>query len=310
MTIYVKILYYFAMNTELILEQISHETEARPFSIHHTFVGEENTNALYLHCHPEAEFFYLEEGAVTFCVENLIYELHAGDGMFIPPKLAHNANKELGMACRYSAVVFSVDWLAGYLGGTGNLYTNALLINRYDSVCSFRKERKEDALMLQRLDNFRAYMGMPIQSYEMKLLGELMISLQELYNSVLVKLPYEAKADAGKEGVQRAVEYINQSYGDNLSLARLAKCAGYSESYFCHRFKAVTGYTPFSYLNRVRIIKAAERLVLTDDKITGIALKCGFENISYFNRVFRKQMEMAPSEYRASGRQNREASTL
>ncbi|MBP5281493.1 MAG: helix-turn-helix transcriptional regulator [Lachnospiraceae bacterium] len=304
------LLYYLAMNMKSEhLEKVNHETAARPFSIHHTFVGPENTNALYLHCHPEAEFFCLAEGQLSFYVEDRIYELHGGDAIFIPPNLTHNAFKAPGESCDYDALVFSLEWLSGYLGGEGNLYVNTIQKNRMDSVIVYRGTRKEDGEALRRLSHYKEYAALPIHRYEMRLLGEIMISLQEIYDAVSEHLSYNEKTDASKEGVRRGIDYLMLHYDENISLSELVDSSGYSESHFCHRFKAITGFAPFAYLNRIRVIKAAERLIISDDKITKIAADCGFDNISYFNRVFRKQMEVSPGEYRQAGRLGREHKT-
>lgn len=288
------------MGRNALLENVNHETAARPFSIHRTFVGGENGNALYLHCHPEAEFFYLEEGEVCFFIEEQCHELQAGDAMFIPPNLVHRADKADGVPCRYSALVFSLDWLSGYLGGEGNLYVNFLMDHRFESIQTFRSEDDANAEILRRLSRFREYASLPIQEYELRLLGELMISVQEIFNAVSKEMRYNEKTDAARLGVQRGIDYVMSHYGEEITLDALVESSGYSESHFCHRFKEVTGYTPFAYLNRVRVIKAAELLFTTRDKITQIAGSCGFDNISYFNRVFRKQMGMTPGEYRGA----------
>ncbi|MBR6477906.1 MAG: AraC family transcriptional regulator, partial [Lachnospiraceae bacterium] len=280
------LLYYFAMKTKMDhLEKVNHETAARPFSIHHTYVGAENTNALYLHCHPEAEFFFLDEGELSFCVQDQVWELHGGDAVFIPPNLTHNASKALGTTCSYDALVFSMEWLSGYLGGEGNLYVNTILRNRVESITIFRKEDPASKDMLHRLSHFREYADHPIHRYEMKLLGEVMISLQEIYNAVSDQMSVHEKTDVSREGVQKGIDYLMLHYSEDVTLAELVVSSGYSESHFCHRFKAVTGYAPFAYLNRIRVIKASERLITSDDKITNIAADCGFDNISYFNRV-------------------------
>lgn len=285
-----------------ILEKVAHETQARPFSIHHTHVEGDNTNALYLHCHPEAEFFYLEEGELSFSVEDRNYILRAGDAVLIPPQLVHHASKVLGEECTYGALVFSVEWLSGYCGKEGNLYLNTLLKMPYDWIRVFRAGEPEDAEMLRRLSHFADYRGMPLEQYEMKLLGELLISFQEIYNAVLEKMRYNDKIDVLQENLQKGIAYVNAHFREALSLAELAEAAGYSESHFCHRFKEVTGYTPFAYLNRIRVIKASEELLTTEDKITEIAGRCGFDNISYFNRVFRREMGVSPGEYRRGAR--------
>ena len=287
------------------LEKVNHETAARPFSIHHTYVGGENTNALYLHCHPQAEFFCLEEGELKFYVEEQEITLHSGDAIYIPPNLVHHADQELGSACSYDALVFSMEWISGYLGDEGNLYGNMLQKYRTESITVFRRDNKDHGESLKRLWHFKDYAGRPIHVYEMKLLGEIMISLQEIYNALSEKLSLLDKGDASREGVQKVIDHLLSHYGAEQTIGGMAAVSGYSESHFCHRFKAVTGYAPVAYLNRIRVIKAAERLIISDDKIAQIAADCGFDNISYFNRVFRNEMGMAPGEYRLTGRQGR-----
>ena len=287
------------------LEKVSHETAARPFSIHRTFVGGENPNALYIHCHPEAEFFFLEEGNVSFCVENENFDLCGGDAVFVPPYVTHNADKEPGKACRYNALVFSLEWLSGYAGGEGNLYVDTLLENRMESLMVFRHGDAGHKEVLERLSHFKTYADLPIHQYEMRLVGEMLMNLQEIYNAVTEKIMKREKTDASREGIRKAVDYLMRHFDEHISLDLLAEQSGYSESHFCHRFKTVTGYAPVAFLNRVRVIKATERLIISDDKITKIAADCGFDNISYFNRVFKGQMEMSPGEYRSRGKQHR-----
>jgi len=285
-------------------ENVDHETSARPFSIHHTYVGIDNTNALYLHCHPEAEFFYLEKGTLSFCVEDDKFELDSGDAIFIPPYLTHNAEKSADKSCSYDALVFSLEWLSGYAGREGNLYVNTIRENRTGSVMVYRHNRSHDKGMLKRISRFKNYAGQPIQHYELRLIGELLISIQKIYNTLSEKNEYIDKNDASRGGIHKSIDHLLVHFNERITLAELAEVSGYSVSHFCHRFKTVTGYTPFVFLNRIRVIKATEQLIISDDKITKIAADCGFENISYFNRVFRSQIKMSPGEYRKKGRQN------
>ena len=56
---------------------------------------------------------------------------------------------------------------------------------------------------------------------------------------------------------------------------------------------------PFiQYLNDYRLTRAGEYLKMTEENVTQIALKCGFENLSYFNRLFRRKFGVTPRQYR------------
>ena len=95
-----------------------------------------------------------------------------------------------------------------------------------------------------------------------------------------------------------------KNYHQNITLEELAEYAHLSEGQFCRSFKELTGMTPFRYLIRYRILQSCNQLLLTDKKVTEIALSCGFNNISYYNRAFFKIMRMTPTEYRKTTEKN------
>ena len=70
------------------------------------------------------------------------------------------------------------------------------------------------------------------------------------------------------------------------------------KSYFCRLFKAVTDKTPMEYLNSYRIEKAAAKLLSTDESVTDIAYSCGFNDLSYFIKVFRDFKGISPKQFR------------
>jgi AraC-like DNA-binding protein len=98
--------------------------------------------------------------------------------------------------------------------------------------------------------------------------------------------------------MDNAINYIHTSYNEVITLNRLASLTNLSEGQFCRLFKILTGVTPFSYLNRYRVIKSCEYLGNSTKKIAEIATLCGFSNISYYNREFIKYIKITPSTYR------------
>lgn len=295
------LLHYIAMREQnTLLENINHHTGVGHFKLHHIRVEEVNESALYLHCHPEAELFYLTEGEMTILVEEKPYHLRAGEGIFIPPNLVHCGKKKPLDSCEFYAVVFSVQWLLGYLRPESGYYTQALENRRLECTYLIDADREENATLLEALSRICHDTDAPIETYELGLAGELLICFQELYNHHLMRLGHRHRKapDLLQAGIQKSLDEMNEHYMEALTLCDMAAWANYSESHFCHRFKALTGYAPFEYLNRLRIIKAAELLCNSEEKITQIAGSCGFNNISYFNRSFRKIMGVNPMEYR------------
>jgi YesN/AraC family two-component response regulator len=98
--------------------------------------------------------------------------------------------------------------------------------------------------------------------------------------------------------VKQAAAYIQQNHARSFSLIELADSIGVSKSYLSRIFKLDTGISLWDYLNRFRIQKAKELLLLTDASITAIAADVGYEDVSYFSRVFRELAGCSPRAYR------------
>lgn len=99
---------------------------------------------------------------------------------------------------------------------------------------------------------------------------------------------------------KEVISYIEEHYGETITLSTLAKMIPCNEQYFCRFFKKISGNTPIQYLIQYRVQKACEMLRYSDRSISDIAVDCGFDNISYFIRKFRNIHGMTPKEYRQS----------
>ncbi|MEO0919231.1 MAG: AraC family transcriptional regulator, partial [Pseudomonadota bacterium] len=78
----------------------------------------------------------------------------------------------------------------------------------------------------------------------------------------------------------------------------LVEAAGRSHEHVCRTCKAATGFTPSEYVNRIRIEHAAKLLRGTEQSIDMVIENCGFENVSYFYRLFRNHFNETPLAYR------------
>lgn len=102
--------------------------------------------------------------------------------------------------------------------------------------------------------------------------------------------------------VHEVVDYIAKNYESAQSLDDLAKQFFVSKCYLSRIFKEVTGFTVNEFIN-VQKVKAAQRLLTdTDDSITDIAHSLGYENVTYFEKVFKRYAEDSPLKYRKKQR--------
>lgn len=117
----------------------------------------------------------------------------------------------------------------------------------------------------------------------------------------IIRLYAEAyERQNGKESriFQPVLEYMARHMGDSMMMEELAALAYMQPTYFIRRFRRCFGLPPMAYLNRMRIYKAMRLLAGSELTIEQIAHEVGIQDASYFARVFRKQTNATPSEYR------------
>ncbi len=102
--------------------------------------------------------------------------------------------------------------------------------------------------------------------------------------------------------VNRVIDYIEANIGADLSLKELADVAHFSPFHFHRIFRGMVGETLNDFIQRIRIEKAAAKLVLNPKKsITEIAFECGFSSSAAFARSFRETYDMNASDWRSGG---------
>lgn len=98
--------------------------------------------------------------------------------------------------------------------------------------------------------------------------------------------------------VEKALDYMNNNFGNQIGLGDVAKMANMSEVAFSRFFKQKTGTNFIDTLTDIRLGQAARMLIDTTHSITEIAYTCGFNNISNFNRIFKKKKGCTPKDFR------------
>lgn len=98
--------------------------------------------------------------------------------------------------------------------------------------------------------------------------------------------------------VLKVKNYINQNYRNEIRLAEVASLAGMSSSAFSRFFKLHTGRNLSDYIIELRLGYASRMLVDSTHSIAEIGYSCGFNNLSNFNRIFKKKKGCSPSEFR------------
>ena len=102
--------------------------------------------------------------------------------------------------------------------------------------------------------------------------------------------------------VQKAVEYIHNSYSTGITVGDVAHYVSLNRSYLSTLFQRVLEVSPQDYLAYYRMSRAKERLVQTNDTVASIASSCGYADPQVFSRAFKQQVGMTPVNYRRTER--------
>jgi YesN/AraC family two-component response regulator len=129
-------------------------------------------------------------------------------------------------------------------------------------------------------------------------LGKGLFGVEEVLAQVEAALNHSKRLGSrASRVVRQAMAYIHEHYDEPISRADLARHVAITERYLTHCFHQEMGITPMTYLNRYRVKRA--KILLEQGKLsmTEVAMAVGFSDSSYFNRVFRQEVGLAPGAY-------------
>lgn len=140
-----------------------------------------------------------------------------------------------------------------------------------------------------------------VEGWQMVIKASMMMFLALLYR--YYKNNNEIGSEIGSypkkyKKIQPVLDYCYDHFSESISLDYLAKLVMLNKSYMCYSFKEVMNMTIFEYIEQIRINHACKLLIERDSPITEVAFESGFNSASYFNRVFKKHMDVSPKKYR------------
>lgn len=311
-------------------EKQRHGTVELPVGLHKLQYPEGTDVIFYLHWHQEFEFLVLTKGEILFTIEDKEYLLQEGDCVFINSNLLHSARSVQGKACSFFAVVFSYEALEDDIHSRfAKKYIRPVLNGKYTlqeylpinstpqphrelpcvaegikEIDSFPERfRREEPVswqqeVIQQLAQISQCPEHELEPYELLVRSRLFTIWNLMYCHGEKKRKNALEDTSGSERLAPVIQYMKENYAYEMTLAQLADMIPMSEGQFCRVFKKNLKMSPMQYLMRYRILQSCRYLQETDKKIGEIANLTGFNNISYFNKVFHKIIGCTPKEYR------------
>ncbi len=111
-----------------------------------------------------------------------------------------------------------------------------------------------------------------------------------------------SSASRYQAAIGKALRYLIANFREEIRLEILLKLTGMSRPTFARQFKEHAGRTVSEFVNELRLQAACRELLETDRSVLEISLNCGFNQISFFNRVFRREKRCSPREFRVGRR--------
>ena len=251
-----------------------------------------------IHWHDEVEIIVIKRGKGIVYVNLKKYEVQTGDIVFVFSGQLHSIEQFAQESMEYENILFQTRLLKSsgsdfcgdnlilpLLSGMMNMYP---IINR---SCHFYPQLSAWIQGIDNLCSSRPY------AYQLAVKGYLFqIMFLLLTNN---RRSIHAKSDQKAfEKIKRILTYIDEHYAEAITIEEIANFCFYSPSYFMKFFKEHMGVGFIHYLNDYRLEMAAKKLLTTTDNILNVATSSGFDNLSYFNRSFKKKYGITPGQYR------------
>jgi AraC family L-rhamnose operon regulatory protein RhaS len=250
------------------------------------------------HTHDFYELNVVIKGNGRHFIGNFGYFIGGGEVFVIPPKIAHSY--EFSGTAKIFHILFTDEFFKKY----GELLKNMPGYNMLFNVDpTLRLNNRGDAILTLASDK-KVYVYNLIESFFNKRLKESHDVEEELdvvkLLSVLMTqtICHKPENELVLTGAVKALDYITENYGEKITLELLSEISDLSRSAFIVSFKKLTGQPPLKYLADYRLSKAKELLSTTNQKITEIALNCGFFDNAHFTKEFKKTYGVTPKAYK------------
>lgn len=260
------------------------------------------------HWHEEFEVHVVEKGSVIFRVGRETHVLKAGEAAFVNSRGMH----EIEPAGEEETMDHCVCWHPRLVGGSPESVFWQDYVEPLAGDKGFQGMKLSPEVPWQKtvidciescwLANEREEPGYTLHSRNM--LSEVLFQFCE-HRKVRHAVPTSRELlDASR--IRLMIQYIHENYSEELSSGRIAEFMEISESECLRCFRRTIHTTPMQYVQQYRIQKAAYLLEHTGLKIIDIGIQCGFQEMGYFAKVFRKLKGCTPSEWRKekAGRKN------
>ena len=255
-----------------------------------------------LHWHEELEAGIVTEGQALISIGNEKHILKEGEGFFINTGVLHDAYALEGKSCKIHSIVFHPRLVGGFPDSV--FYRRYLRPLLEDPTLDWillhhREDWHQDAL--RAIEDTWNLCRDELSGFEFSVRNALSgLTWQIHCHAELIRSSPSHKSLRDAERIKLMLTFIHENFSGSISIRSIAASAAISESEALRCFRNSIGTTPIQYLKQHRLRQSAMQLLSSNDRISEIAVRCGFQDMSYFTKSFREHYGCAPSDYRIS----------
>lgn len=251
-----------------------------------------------LHWHKEMEIIYIKKGGGSVSVDFTTYPVSAGTLLFIVPGQVHAIHQRDDLSMEYENIIFDLEMMkASPMEKSATDYFGPLQKGQLLIPTVVTPEHAFYGAIVSCIDGADDICRSFPKAYELAIKAQLYLLFHILFSRCSTETE-NAVPRHSLDRIRPIIKYVENHYTEPLSTRDMAVEAGLSESHFMKFFKNTMGVSFLEYLNDYRLTMASRMLLSSDDSILTIASECGYDNLSYFNRLFKKRFSMTPREYR------------
>jgi len=250
----------------------------------------------FWHIHPEFEIVYIKQGCGSRHIGNHYSTYNNGDLIVLGPGIPHSNFGNTDFPKSNFEIIVQIN---AYLlkNNVFQLHEfqiiQKLFTNANHAISFYGNTKLKVAKLLNRLVKAEPFNKIILL---MQILFELAKSNEyTLLNASSLALETHSN-DYNR--LSKIFAWVGKNYNNKIELEDIANYVGLTRNSFCRFFKNLTGKTFTQYLNEYRINKVCELMISENRNIKNIILECGFNEPTYFHRLFKKLKKFTPAEYK------------
>jgi AraC-like DNA-binding protein len=250
--------------------------------------------SLHFHNYMEIGYCYDGQGELIFGERAAPYTNNTFT--IIPANYLHNTVAKKGTKSSWEYLFVDAEHFLFSAYADNPLFTKGLLARvNYNAWLLEQEKHKEIAsLVLDIMDLYRTRHELYLECAKGLLLA-LLIRIANLAPDTLQKPGVKSESNGFLKDV---IRFVNENFQNRIQVSDIAKACHLSETHFRRLFSQSMKISPLSYVNLVRVEAACKMLRSTSSPIQNIAVQCGFDTLTSFNRNFRELMGVTPQQWR------------